>query len=57
MLLKKIAKIVEEAGAAGYTVMEAGDRGQSQRAIVGTNHCFRQLFQFFNSSILQSYDC
>ena len=27
MLLKKIAKIVDEAGAAGYTVMEAGGKG------------------------------
>ena len=26
-LLKKIAKIVDEAGAAGYTVMEAGGKG------------------------------
>jgi len=27
VLLKKIAKIVDEAGAAGYTVMEAGGKG------------------------------
>ena len=27
MLLKKIAKIIDEAGAAGYTVMEAGGKG------------------------------
>ncbi|WP_445299646.1 MULTISPECIES: hypothetical protein [unclassified Microcoleus] len=31
VLLKKIAKIIEEAGAAGYTVMEAGD--QSSRNV------------------------
>ncbi len=27
LLLKKIVKIIDEAGAAGYTVMEAGGRG------------------------------
>ncbi len=27
MLLKKIAKIIDEAGAAGYKVMEAGGKG------------------------------
>ena len=27
VLLKKIAKIIDEAGAAGYTVMEAGGKG------------------------------
>jgi hypothetical protein len=27
VLLKKLAKIIDEAGAAGYTVMEAGGKG------------------------------
>jgi hypothetical protein len=27
VLLKKIAKIIDEAGAAGYTVMEGGGKG------------------------------
>ena len=32
MLLKKIAKIIDEAGAAGYTVMEAGGKGNRVRS-------------------------
>jgi len=38
VLLKKIAKIVDEAGAAGYTVMEAGeykDRGTHRQSGYG----------------------
>jgi nitrogen regulatory protein PII len=43
LLLKKIAKIIEEAGAAGYTVVPAGGKGSrnvrsSGQPIVGDNY-------------------
>jgi len=53
VLLKKIAKIVEEAGAAGYTVMEAGD--QSSRNVRSSGQT-TVSDSFFNFSILQFFN-